>query len=193
MKRLIVGLSGASGAVYGLRLLEVLKETPGIETHLIVSKGAEITLELETGKELADAAALADVVHDCANLAASISSGSFRTLGMVVVPCSMKSLAQIALSLNDNLLTRAADVTLKERRKLVLVPRETPLHLGHLRHMESVAEMGGIILPPSPSFYHGPKTIMDIVDQTVGKILDQFDIPHALFRRWGGDGAEAPQ
>ncbi len=191
MKRLIVGLSGASGAVYGLRLLEVLKKAPGIETHLIVSKGAEITLELETGKTLAHAASLADVVHDCANLAASISSGSFRTLGMAVVPCSMKSLAQIALSLNDNLLTRAADVTLKERRTLVLVPRETPLHLGHLRHMASVAEMGGVILPPAPSFYHGPKTIMDIVDQTVGKILDQFDIPHALFTRWSGDGGQA--
>jgi 4-hydroxy-3-polyprenylbenzoate decarboxylase len=128
------------------------------------------------------------VVHGHGNLAAPISSGSFPVCGMAVVPCSMKSLAQIALSLGDNLLTRAADVTLKERRRLVLVPRETPLHLGHLRHMAAVAEMGGVILPPMPSFYHGPKTIMDVVDQTVGKVLDQFGIAHDLFRRWGGDG-----
>ncbi len=189
MKKLIVGLSGASGVLYGIRLLEVLKAIPEIETHLIVSTGAELTISLETGISPEDVKALADVVHDPGNLAASISSGSFRVLGMVVMPCSMKSLAQIALSLNDNMLTRAADVTLKERRKLVLVPRETPLHLGHLRHMTAVTEMGGIILPPSPSFYHGPKTIMDVVDQTVGKVLDQFDIPHNLFKRWGGDDA----
>lgn len=189
MNRLIVGVSGASGVIYGIRLLEVLKEIKEVQTHLIVSKGAETTIGLETDRTLAEVTALADVVHDTANLAASISSGSFRTLGMVVIPCSMKSLAQIALSLNDNLLTRAADVTLKEGRKLVLVPRETPLHLGHLRHMTSVAEMGGVILPPAPSFYHGPKTIMDVVDQTVGKALDQFGIPHALFRRWGGHDA----
>lgn len=189
MKKLIVGLSGASGIIIGIRLLEVLKAIPEIETHLIVSKSAELTLVLETDKSLEDVEALADVVHDPDNLAASISSGSFRVLGMAVVPCSMKSLAQIALSLNDNMLTRAADVTLKERRKLVLVPRETPLHLGHLRHMMAVTEMGGIILPPAPSFYHGPKTIKDVVDHTVGKVLDQFDIPHKLFKRWGGDDA----
>ncbi len=189
MKRLIVGLSGASGVIFGVRLLETLKNVPDVETHLIVSKGAEVTLRLETEDSLERIASLADVVHDHGNLAAPISSGSFRTLGMVVIPCSMKSLAQIALSLNDNLLTRAADVTLKERRKLVLVPRETPLHLGHLRHMTAVAEMGGVILPPAPSFYHGPKTIMDVVDQTVGKVLDQFGIEHALFRRWGGNDA----
>lgn len=189
MKRLIVGMSGASGVIYGVRLLEVLARIPEIETHLIISKGAEVTLRLETQISLADVKALANVVHEHGNLAAPISSGSFRVLGMAVVPCSMKSLAQIALSLGDNLLSRAADVTLKERRKLVLVPRESPLHLGHLRHMTAVTEMGAIILPPAPSFYHGPMTIMDLVDQTLGKILDQFGIEHELFTRWGGDDA----
>lgn len=187
MKRLIVGVSGSSGVIYGVRLLEVLKGIRDVETHLVLSKGAEVTLRLETDRSAESVRALADIVHAHDNLAASISSGSFRVTGMVVMPCSMKSLAQIALSLNENLLTRAADVTLKERRKLILVPRETPLHLGHLRHMTAVAEMGGIILPPAPSFYHRPKTIMDVVDQTVGKVLDQFEIEHALFRRWSGD------
>ncbi|GFK94603.1 Flavin prenyltransferase UbiX [Fundidesulfovibrio magnetotacticus] len=186
MRRLVVGISGASGVLYGVRLLEALRTVPDVETHLVVSKGAELTLRLETDRSLQSVQALAHVVHDNANLAASISSGSFPALGMAVVPCSMKSLAQIALSLNDNLLTRAADVTLKERRKLVIVPRETPLHLGHLRHMTALAETGAVILPPAPSFYHGPQTIMDIVDQTVGKVLDQFGLEHDLFRRWSG-------
>lgn len=189
MKRLIVGISGASGVLFGVRLLEVLRATPGVETHLILSKGAAVTLRLEANRAPEEVTALAHVVHEHGNLAASISSGSFPVAGMVVAPCSMKSLAQIALSLSDNLLSRAADVTLKERRKLVLVPRETPLHLGHLRHMVALAEMGAIILPPAPSFYHDPQTIMDVVDQTVGKILDQFELPHQLFRRWGGHGA----
>ncbi len=189
MKKLIVGLSGSSGVIYGIRLLEVLRGIPEVETHLILSKGAEVTLRLETPHSVDEVKSLGDVVYDPDNLAAAVSSGSFRVMGMVVIPCSMKSLAQIALSLNDNLLTRAADVTLKERRKLVLVPRETPLHLGHLRHMTAVAEMGGVILPPAPSFYHAPKTIMDLIDQTVGKVLDQFGIEHRLFRRWGGDDA----
>ncbi len=189
MQRLIVGLSGSSGVIYGIRLLEVLHGREEVETHLILSKGAEVTLRLETQYSVNAIHALADVTYAPENLAAAVSSGSFRVMGMVVMPCSMKSLAQIALSLNDNLLTRAADVTLKERRKLVLVPRETPLHLGHLRHMTAVCEMGGIILPPVPSFYHGPKTIMDLIDQTVGKVLDQFGIEHTLFRRWGGDEA----
>jgi flavin prenyltransferase len=187
MKRLIVGLTGSSGVIFGVRLLEVLKPIPDIETHLILSKGAELTLRLETEKSPAEVKALAELVHNPRNLAASISSGSFPVFGMAVVPCSMKSLAQIALSLGDNLLARAADVTLKERRKLVLVPRETPLHLGHLRHMTAITEMGGVILPPMPAFYHAPKTIMDLVDQTVGKVLDQFEIEHDLFRRWGFD------
>jgi flavin prenyltransferase len=190
MKRLIVGLTGSSGVIFGVRLLEVLKPIPDIETHLILSKGAELTLRLETENSPADVKALADIVHNPRNLAASISSGSFPVFGMAVVPCSMKSLAQIALSLGDNLLARAADVTLKERRKLVLVPRETPLHLGHLRHMTAIVEMGGVILPPMPAFYHAPKTIMDLVDQTVGKVLDQFQIEHDLFRRWGFDQPE---
>ena len=187
MKRLIVGLTGSSGVIFGVRLLEVLKPIPDIETHLILSKGAELTLRLETEKSPAEVKALAEVVHNPRNLAASISSGSFPVFGMAVVPCSMKSLAQIALSLGDNLLARAADVSLKERRRLVLVPRETPLHLGHLRHMTAITEMGGVILPPMPAFYHAPKTIMDLVDQTVGKVLDQFEIEHDLFRRWGFD------
>ena len=189
MKRLIVGISGASGVIYGIRLLEVLREIPEVETHLILSTGAVVTLGMETDRTVDAVCALADVVHDPGNLAATVSSGSFPVGGMVVAPCSMKSLAQIALSLNDNLLTRAADVTLKERRKLVLVPRETPLHLGHLRHMVALAEMGAVLLPPVPSFYHGPRTIMDVVDQTVGKVLDQFAISHDLFRRWNGHGA----
>ena len=189
MKKLIVGLSGSSGVIYGIRLLEVLRGIPEVESHLILSKGAEVTLRLETPYSVDEVKSLADVSYDPGNLAAAVSSGSFRVSGMVVMPCSMKSLAQIALSLNDNLLTRAADVTLKERRKLVLVPRETPLHLGHLRHMTAVTEMGGVILPPAPSFYHAPKTIMDLVDQTVGKVLDQFGIEHRLFQRWGGDDA----
>jgi len=189
MKRLIVGISGASGVIFGIRLLEVLRDNPDVETHCIVSPGAAVTMGLETDRTVADVEALASVAHDHDNLAAAVSSGSFPISGMVVIPCSMKSLAQIALSLGDNLLTRAADVTLKERRKLVLVPRETPLHLGHLRHMTAVTEMGGIILPPAPSFYHGPKTIMDVVDQTVGKVLDQFCIVHDLFSRWGGHDA----
>ncbi|WP_027183607.1 UbiX family flavin prenyltransferase [Desulfovibrio inopinatus] len=189
MNRLIIGISGASGVIYGVRILEVLRHIPTVETHLVISHGAAVTLSLETDRNIEDVQALADVVYDNANLAAAISSGSFRMLGMTVMPCSMKSLAQIALSLNDNLLTRAADVTLKERRKLVLVPRETPLHLGHLRHMTAVTEMGAVILPPVPSFYHGPQTLMDVVDQTVGKVLDQFGIEHNLFQRWGGPSA----
>lgn len=188
MKRLLVGITGASGVVYGIRLLEVLRATPDVETHLILSKGAVVTLGLETDLSATAVAALADVAYAPDNLAASVASGSFPMDGMIVMPCSMKSLAQIALSLGDNLLARAADVTLKERRKLVVVPRETPLHLGHLRHMTALAEMGAVILPPVPSFYHGPRTIQDVVDQTVGKVLDQFAIPHALFRRWDGHG-----
>ncbi len=179
-------MSGASGFVYGVRLLEVLKEAEGIETHLIISRGALTTMELETSLRPEQVEKLADHVHSPDNLAAPLSSGSFRTDGMIVAPCSMKSLSMIAHSLNDNLLIRAADVTLKERRKLVIIPRETPLHLGHLRAMTAVTEMGGIILPPVPSFYHGPKTIQDIIDQTVGKALDQFGVQHQLFNRWAG-------
>ncbi|AFM25899.1 polyprenyl p-hydroxybenzoate/phenylacrylic acid decarboxylase [Desulfomonile tiedjei DSM 6799] len=186
LQRIIVGISGASGVIYGVRLLQVLKEIEDIETHLVLTHGARITMNLEGTLPPEEVEQLADQVHAPENLAAPLSSGSFKTEGMIVAPCSMKSLSMIALSLNDNLLVRAADVVLKERRKLVLIPRETPLHLGHLRAMTAITEMGGIILPPVPSFYHGPRTIADIIDQTVGKALDQFGIPHNLFNRWGG-------
>jgi len=186
LRRIVIGITGASGVIYGIRLLEVLANTEGIETHLVLSRGARITLELETSMTSEQVEGLADCAHPPENLAAPLSSGSFKTEGMIVAPCSMKSLSMIAHSINDNLLVRAADVTLKERRKLVLMPRETPLHLGHLRAMTCVAEMGGVILPPVPSFYHKPKTIEDIVDQTVGKALDQFGLDHQLFNRWAG-------
>ena len=186
MKRIVVAISGASGIIYGVRLLEVLKQTNEIETHLILSHGACTTMNLETSMTPDEVRGLAHQSYSPDDLAASLSSGSFRTEGMIVAPCSMKSLSMIALSLSENLLVRAADVTLKERRKLILVPRETPLHLGHLRAMIAVTEMGGIILPPVPSFYHRPVTIKDIVDQTVGKVLDQLGIPNHLFDRWGG-------
>jgi 4-hydroxy-3-polyprenylbenzoate decarboxylase len=186
VKRIVVGISGASGIIYGVRLLEVLKGVGDVETHLIISKAARTTMQFENSYTPEAIEELADHVHSPADLAASVSSGSFCTEGMIVAPCSMKSLSMIAYSLNDNLLVRAADVTLKERRKLVIIPRETPLHLGHLRAMVAVTEMGAVILPPVPSFYHKPMTIKDIVDQTVGKALDQFGIPHELFNRWAG-------
>ena len=186
MKRLIIGISGASGAIYGVRLLQVLRDVTDVETHLVMSAAARQTLALETDLSVRDVQALANVNHDTRDIAASISSGSFQTAGMVILPCSIKTLSGIVHSYTDGLLTRAADVVLKERRPLVLCVRETPLHLGHLRHMTALAEMGAVLLPPMPSFYHGPQTIMDVVDQTVGKILDQFAIPHDLFRRWSG-------
>ena len=186
MRRIVIGITGASGVIYGIRLLEWLAQSEEIETHLIVSRAAHTTIELETSRRGDDIEGLADRVHSPDDLAAPLSSGSFQTDGMVIVPCSMKSLSMIAYSMNDNLLVRAADVTLKERRKLVLIPRETPLHLGHLRAMVRVAETGAVILPPVPSFYHQPRTIDDIVNQTVGKILDQFGINHQLFERWAG-------
>lgn len=187
MKRLIIGISGASGTIYGVRLLEVLKEIEGVETHLILSRGAKVAMSHETSIKSETVESLADHVHSPENLAATVSSGSFLMEGMIVAPCSMKTLSMISLSINDNLLIRAADVTLKERRKLLLIPRETPLHLGHLRSMIQITEMGGIIMPPVPSFYHNPKTIDDIINQTVGKALDQFGIQHQLFDRWKGD------
>ena len=183
--RIIVGLAGSSAPIYGIRTLEVLKDL-GIETHLVISDGARRTIPLETKSRWTaqSVSALASVVYGNHDLAASISSGSFLTDGMVVVPCSMKTLGAIAHSLSQDLLARAADVTLKERRKLVLVPRETPLHLGHLRNMVTAAEIGAVILPPVPAFYHEPQTVADLIDHIVGKILDQFHIEHALFRRW---------
>jgi flavin prenyltransferase len=182
--RIVVGLAGSSSPIYGIRTLEALKQA-GVETHLVVSDGARQTIPLETRTTVEQVQSLASVVYDNHNLAASISSGSFPTDGMIVAPCSMKTLAAIAYSFSQDLLVRAADVTLKERRKLVLVPRETPLHLGHLRNMVRATELGAVILPPMPAFYHAPKTVDDLINQTVGKVLDQFHIEHNLFRRWG--------
>lgn len=188
MTRLIVGISGSSGVIYGIRLLEVLQQVPDVETHLVMSNAAKQTIVLETKYQVKEVEALADQLYRFRNIAASISSGSFRTSGMAVIPCSMKTLAGIALSYSENLLLRAADVVLKDRRRLVLVARETPLHLGHLRHMVRVTEMGGIILPPMPAFYHRPQTLDDIINQTVNRVLDTLDIqlPEDLFQRWTG-------
>jgi 4-hydroxy-3-polyprenylbenzoate decarboxylase len=187
-KRLIVGISGASGVIYGIRLLEVLREVADVETHLVMSTAAAQTIGLETDYTAAQVEALADTVYRFRDIAAAIASGSFRTAGMVVIPCSMKTLAGIAHSYSDNLLLRAADVVLKDRRRLVLVPRETPLHLGHLRLMTQVAEMNAIVAPPMPAFYHRPETIADIVDQTVNRVLDLFgiELSRDLFQRWQG-------
>ena len=188
MKRLIVGISGASGAIYGVRLLQVLRDVAGVETHLVMSQAARQTLSLETDLTLRDVQALADVVHDARDIAASISSGSFKTAGMVILPCSIKTLSGIVNSYTDTLVTRAADVVLKERRPLVLCVRETPLHLGHLRLMTQAAELGAVIMPPVPAFYHRPQTLDDVINQTVNRVLDQFDIdlPEDLFTRWQG-------
>jgi 4-hydroxy-3-polyprenylbenzoate decarboxylase len=184
MKRLIVGISGATGAIYGIRLLEVLSKLD-LETHLVVSEAGRKTILAETSWEMDKVKALARVNHDVSDIGADISSGSFQAEGMVVIPCSIKSLSAIANSYNDNLLIRAADVTLKERRKLILVVRETPLHKGHLELMARVADLGAILLPPIPAFYSRPKTLDDIVNHTVGKVLDLLQIEHNLFRRWG--------
>lgn len=183
-KRLVIGISGASGVTYGVRLLSVLKEND-YETHLIISEAGKLNIKIETNHTPDEVQAMADYVYDHKNVAASLASGSFLTEGMVVVPCTIKTLSGIANSYNENLLVRAADVTLKEKRKLVLVVRETPLHKGHLRLMTMAADMGAHLLPPVPSFYHIPKTIEDIIDQTIGKILDYMGIEHNLFSRWG--------
>ncbi len=192
--RLIVGISGASGVIYGIRLLEVLADVPQVETHLVMSNAAAQTIALETDYAPDAVVALADVNYRFRDIAAAISSGSFRTHGMVVLPCSMKTLAAIAHSYTDNLLTRAADVVLKDRRRLVLMPRETPLHLGHVRLMAQVIEMGAIVAPPMPAFYHRPETVAEIVDQTVNRALDllQIDLPEDLFTRWRGGRASQP-
>jgi len=185
--RIVVGMSGSTGAIYGIRLLQVLSELKDVETHLVISNPARETIALETDYAIKQVEALAYKVHGINNIAASISSGSFKTDGMAVVPCSIKTLSGIANSFNDNLLVRAADVTLKEHRRLVLVVRETPLHLGHLRLMTQAAEIGAIITPPVPAFYHRPKTIEDIVNQTVSRVLDLLGVEHPdLFKRWSG-------
>jgi 4-hydroxy-3-polyprenylbenzoate decarboxylase len=186
MPRIIVGVSGASGSIYAIQTLRALRAIGGYEVHLVLSAQAKQTVELETDVTPPELEALADIVHESSNLAASISSGSFKTDGMIVVPCSMRLASAIAFSLNDNLLVRAADVCLKERRTLVLVVRETPLHVNHLRNLTRAAEAGAIILPPVPGTYSRPKTIEDVVNHTVGKALDQFNIEHELFTRWQG-------
>lgn len=191
MKKIIVGISGASGVIYGIRLLEILREVQDVETHLVLTAAGATTVSLETEYSPDEVKALADVVYPFRDIAASISSGSFKTDGMVVIPCSMKTLAGIAYSFSDNLLLRAADVVLKDRRRLVLVPRETPLHLGHLRTMSLLAEMGAILAPPMPAFYHRPQTIDEIINQTINRVLDLLDISLEtdLFTRWQGGKA----
>ena len=184
MKRLVVGLTGATGAIYGIRLLEILSKSD-VETHLLISTSAEKTIRMETHWTLEQVKALATVTYNMEDVGADISSGSFHTEGMVVIPCSIKSLSAITNSYNENLLIRAADVTLKERRKLVLVVRETPLHRGHLTLMLNAADAGAVILPPIPAFYFLPKTLDDIINHTVGRALDVFNIDHTLFNRWG--------
>ncbi len=190
-RRLIVGISGATGAIYGIRLLEVLNKTPQVETHLIISEPAKQIIAEETGWAISQVESLASYVYNNQDIGARISSGSFETEGMVICPCSIKTMSSIVMSYNNNLTVRAADVTLKERKRLVLVVRETPLHSGHLKSMAELSERGTIILPPMPAFYHNPKTIDDIVNQTVGRILDQFKIKHHLFERWKGLRAPA--
>lgn len=186
MKRIIVGITGASGVVYGVRTLEVLHRLK-VETHLVVSRPAAINLNIETNYTIGTLQSLASHVYDLEDLSAPIASGSYPVDGMIVAPCSIKTLSAIANSYDENILVRAADVSLKERRKLVLIVRETPLHEGHLELMMKVTRMGGIILPPVPAFYSMPKTIDDIINQTVGRALDQFSIDANLFRRWGTD------
>ncbi|MEX2623576.1 MAG: UbiX family flavin prenyltransferase [Acidimicrobiia bacterium] len=182
--RLVVGISGSSAPHLGVAVLRALRDLGTVETHLVLSNAARLTIKLEMETDPAEVESLADVCHDSGNLAAGPSSGSFVTLGMVVVPCSMRTLAAIATGNSTDLLTRSADVTLKERRKLVLVPRETPLSLIHLRNMETATLAGAVILPPVPAFYHRPQTIDDLLNHTAGKILDQFAIEHTLFKRW---------
>jgi len=183
---MIVGITGASGVIYGIRLLEVLRGMADVETHLVISRGARLNIALETDWGADDVEALADVVYSDKNLSAAISSGSYRTNGMVIAPCSMKTLSGVVNSYADNLIVRAADVMLKERRRLVLVPRESPLHLGHTRLMHEAALMGAIIAPPMPAFYTAPQSVDDIIDHTVGRILDLFDLDTGTVKRWQG-------
>ncbi|HYD82213.1 MAG TPA: UbiX family flavin prenyltransferase [Paucimonas sp.] len=188
-QRLIVAITGATGAIYGVRLLQVLRAAPGIETHLLVSDAGVLNLHQELDMNRKEVEALAHVVHNVRDVGASIASGSFQSDGMIVAPCSMKTLAAIAHGYSDNLITRAADVVLKERRRLVLMVRETPFNLAHLRNMTAVTEMGGIVFPPLPGFYHRPQSIAEMVDHTVGRVLDLCGIEHRLAPRWTGLGA----
>jgi 4-hydroxy-3-polyprenylbenzoate decarboxylase len=189
LRRIVIGISGATGALYGARLLEVLHETPGIETHLVVSDAGWRNLQLEQPLQRAAVEALAHRVHDVRDIGAAIASGSFGCAGMVVAPCSMRTLAAVAHGMGDNLITRAADVMLKERRRLVLMVRETPLNLAHLRNMVAATEMGAIVCPPLPAFYLRPQTIAEIVDSSVARVLDLLDVVHSLSNRWTGEAA----
>lgn len=192
MRRVIVAITGASGAVYGVRLLHALRAAADVQTHLLVTPAAVLNLKQELDLARGEVEALADVVHNVRDIGATIASGSFVTHGMVVAPCSMKTLAAIALGLADNLVARAADVCLKERRRLVLLVREAPLNLAHIRNMEAVTLMGGVIFPPLPAFYHRPRTIDELVDHTIARVLDLLDVPHGLAPRWEGEiGAPA--
>lgn len=182
-RRLIIGITGASGVMYGVRLLQLLRDTD-IETHLVISRSGELTLAYETDLKSADVKALADVVHTPRDVGAAISSGSFRTMGMIVAPCSVRSMSAIASGVTSSLLTRAADVVLKERRRLVLMLRETPLHTGHLRSLTALSEYGAIVYPPVPAFYARPASLEDMIDHTVGRVLDLFDIDLGIVRRW---------
>ena len=187
---LIIGITGSTGVIYGIRMLEVLSSMSDVETHLVISEAGETIIRYETDKNLTDVRKLARYNYDIRDVAAQISSGSFMRDGMIVAPCTIKTMSAIANSYNENLLIRSADVTLKERKKLLLMVRETPLHLGHLRMMEKLTEMGAVIMPPVPTFYTRPRTIEEIVDHTVGRMLDIFNIEHSLFHRWSGCNPE---
>ena len=187
---LIVGITGASGVIHGIRLLEVLATKKEVETHLIISEAAETNIRYETDWNIAEVKALANFSYDIGDISASLASGSFKREGMVIIPCSIKTLSAVANSYTDNLLNRSADVTLKERERLVIAMREAPLHLGHLRNMERVTEMGAVVFPLVTAFYHKPRTIQDFIDHTVGKVLDLFGLEHTLFQRWSGIPSE---
>lgn len=193
MKRLIVGISGASGVIYGIRMLELLKSISGVETHLVMSRYARLNIEIETNYTPREVEAMADEVHSFSNQAASLSSGSFKTDGMVIAPCSMKTLSGIVNSSSDSLLVRAADVVLKEQRRLVLMPREAPLHVGHCKLMYEAAQLGAVMSPPMPAFYSHPQTIDDIINHSVGRVLDLFDIDAGILKRWEGPNRQTEQ
>lgn len=189
-KRLIVAITGASGTIYGIRILEALKDI-GVESHLVMSDSAKLTMAAETNYKPSQIEAMADVIHSAKNVGATISSGSFKSLGMVIAPCSIRTLSEIASGVTSSLVSRAADVVLKERRRLVLLVRETPLHAGHLRSMSQVTEYGAIVMPPVPAFYAKPESLDDMVNHTVGRCLDLFDLENTLVNRWGGmDGGK---
>lgn len=187
-RRLVVGITGSTGSIYGIRLLQILQGMPDLETHLVISNPGKRTLLEETDFTVRDVEAMASVAYDVRDIGAAVASGSFKTVGMVIAPCSMKTAGAIAYSFADNLITRAADVTLKEKRPLVVVVRETPLHLGHLKALVAIAEIGGTVLPPMPAFYIRPKTLDDVVNHTVGRILDHLNLPHGLVKEWKGTG-----